>query len=101
MAAARALLVAYITLVSVVCAQCGQDKVFSLPITNVTLSNGAAVRGIPISVGTPPQTLAFAPQWLVETSDLQSTVSIAKKKTETGLLTIPGYTISRVSVQAT
>ncbi|KAI9669925.1 MAG: hypothetical protein M1831_006961 [Alyxoria varia] len=44
-------------------ADCEQEKVFSLPIQNVEVANKASVRGIPVSVGTPPQTLAFLPQW--------------------------------------
>ena len=52
-------------------AACDPDKVFSLPIKNVTLSNDVAVRGIPISVGTPGQTLAFLPQWYDITPQVQ------------------------------
>ncbi|KAF2151304.1 acid protease [Myriangium duriaei CBS 260.36] len=34
-----------------------------LPIQNVSISNGFVSRGIPLSVGTPPQFLAVFPEW--------------------------------------
>ncbi|KAF2227012.1 aspartic peptidase domain-containing protein [Elsinoe ampelina] len=43
---------------SVVC-----DPPIAIPITNVSLANSQVRRGLPIRIGTPPQTLAFLPQW--------------------------------------
>ena len=41
---------------------CGARSVgpLSIPIRNVSLSQQTVVRGVAISVGTPPQSLAFA-----------------------------------------
>ncbi|PQE19414.1 Peptidase aspartic protein [Rutstroemia sp. NJR-2017a BBW] len=42
-------------------------------IGNVTLSNGHTARGLDISVGTPPQSFAFLPQWPLNNSFLYGT----------------------------
>lgn len=55
--------------------QCSNRSVFSLPIKDVTLSNRQLMRGVPISIGTPPQNLSMMPQpylndtWLYNSTD--------------------------------
>ncbi|KAB8349635.1 hypothetical protein FH972_023654 [Carpinus fangiana] len=58
----RALLLSGITaLVTSVAADSCSAGVVSVPIQNVTLSNGLQIRGASIAVGTPPQNFATAP----------------------------------------
>lgn len=55
-------------------ADCNKSSVFSLPITDVALSNRQLMRGVPISIGTPPQNFSMMPQpylndtWLYNSS---------------------------------
>ncbi|EME38346.1 hypothetical protein DOTSEDRAFT_75779 [Dothistroma septosporum NZE10] len=42
-------------------ASCSDPTPIALPITNVKLSNSNVVRGIPLSIGTPPQNFSFMP----------------------------------------
>jgi hypothetical protein len=41
---------------------CDNHGVFSLPVTDVVLSNEKQMRGTPIFAGTPPQALSMMPQ---------------------------------------
>ena len=60
---AAAGLLIYPFLRSIVSAQCVPYPV-AATIGHVSLSNGQTARGAALSVGTPPQSFAFAPQWL-------------------------------------
>ncbi|KAF4554766.1 Hypothetical protein D9617_3g018340 [Elsinoe fawcettii] len=50
-------------LVALTAAASNCDPPIIIPITNVSLPSGQVRRGLPIALGTPPQTLAFLPQW--------------------------------------
>ena len=47
-------------------AACSARKPLALLVNNVTIPNGNAIRGIPISVGTPPQNLSVDVQAYVQ-----------------------------------
>lgn len=56
---------AFVVLFLVLCVV-AQDCVsgpMSLPLINVTLSNGKTRRGVALKVGNPPQEFAFLPKW--------------------------------------
>ena len=76
-------------------AECGRQQAFSLPIRNVTLPNGASVRGISIAAGTPAQSLSLLPQWYV---NLAYPTSAAHANQASQGLTIRGYMIRKDSV---
>ena len=58
----RIWVIALACLLSFCTANCSDDLVFSLPVTYVHLHNNWNMRGIPISVGTPPRNLSLMPQ---------------------------------------
>lgn len=49
------------TFVRLSCCACSSPPVVALPVTNVVLSNQQTMRGIPITVGTPPTNISILP----------------------------------------
>lgn len=62
MASHTSLIVILSTLAEIACAECINESVVALPVTDVSLSNEHTVRGVPISVGTPPSNISFLPE---------------------------------------
>lgn len=56
------LIVIWLTFAQSIHSECVNESVVALPVTEVVLSNEHTVRGVPISVGTPPTNISFLPE---------------------------------------
>ena len=56
------LIVIWLTFAQSIRSACINESVVALPVTEVVLSNEHTVRGVPISVGTPPTNISFLPE---------------------------------------
>ncbi|RMY53390.1 hypothetical protein D0863_13967 [Hortaea werneckii] len=56
------LIVIWLTFAQSIHSECVNESVVTLPVTEVVLSNEHTVRGVPISVGTPPTNISFLPE---------------------------------------
>ncbi|KAI7308910.1 hypothetical protein KC315_g13183 [Hortaea werneckii] len=88
------LIVILSNLAEIVCAECINESVVALPVTDVLLSNEHTVRGVPISVGTPPSNISFLPE-AVYNDTYQAQIGLGSNSTFLTALKEAGKIISR------